>query len=196
MRLTRDQSQKLLHQRNIWITEACDKCGQLLGAVRWTRRGEPGESCSIACRDGIQAGVSKSNSKGCLECGTRLDGKRDDAKFCSRTHMMRYRRHVLSKSLGERQIIGNTPIGKQRLTDPQNGGSTNAITRRIQCLQTASNEKCGFAETRRFSELHLNLLPGQYTQDVALAHRPRAAGQGWLEARFSISSRGIDGGIS
>ena len=35
--------------------------------------------------------------KRCLECGTPLNGKRADAAFCSRTHMMRYRRRELSK---------------------------------------------------------------------------------------------------
>src|SRR5580692_10923044 len=55
MKLTREQSQKLLQERGIWITNACDKCGQLLGAVRWTRKGEPGEWCSAECRDGVKA---------------------------------------------------------------------------------------------------------------------------------------------
>lgn len=52
MKLALDQSRRLLRERGVWITEACDKCGRLLGAVRWTRRGEAGESCSRECRDG------------------------------------------------------------------------------------------------------------------------------------------------
>jgi hypothetical protein len=55
MRLMREQSEKLLREHGVWITEACAKCGRLLGAVRWTRRGEPGEWCSAACRDGVKA---------------------------------------------------------------------------------------------------------------------------------------------
>lgn len=54
MKLTKEQSQKLLHERGIWVTEACDKCGRLLGAVRYTRRGESGEWCSELCRDGVR----------------------------------------------------------------------------------------------------------------------------------------------
>ena len=52
MKLARGQSQELLRERGIWITEACDQCGKLLGSVRWTRRGELGEWCSRECRYG------------------------------------------------------------------------------------------------------------------------------------------------
>jgi hypothetical protein len=55
MKLTREQSRKLLQERGIWVTEACDKCGQLLGAIRWTRKDEDGEWCSAECRDGVEA---------------------------------------------------------------------------------------------------------------------------------------------
>ena len=41
-------------ERGIYVTEACDTCGQLLDPVRYTRRGEPGEWCSRACRDGVK----------------------------------------------------------------------------------------------------------------------------------------------
>jgi hypothetical protein len=138
MKLTKEQSQKLLRERGIWITNACDKCGQLLGAVRWTRRGELGEWCSAECRDGIGTGAPKSNSKGCLECGASLDGKRVDADFCSRTHMMRYRRREVSRTRQKREISGNTPIGKQGLTDAQNSSWTDTLIRPTQALEAAS----------------------------------------------------------
>jgi hypothetical protein len=77
MRLTREQTEKLLRERGIWITEACDKCGKLLGAVRWTRRNEPGEWCSAECRDGVPA-KKPATERRCLECGVRLNGKRSD----------------------------------------------------------------------------------------------------------------------
>jgi hypothetical protein len=55
MRLTKAQSELLLEQHGIWITVTCDRCGNLLGAVRWTRRGEAREWCSELCRDGSAA---------------------------------------------------------------------------------------------------------------------------------------------
>ena len=45
----------MLASHGCYITEACDKCGTLLGAVRYKRQGEPGEWCSALCRDGIEA---------------------------------------------------------------------------------------------------------------------------------------------
>jgi hypothetical protein len=55
MKLADEQSRKILAQYGCWITEACDRCRKLLGAVRYTRRGEPGEWCSELCRDGVKA---------------------------------------------------------------------------------------------------------------------------------------------
>lgn len=84
MKLTREQSKKLLQDRGIWLTEACDKCGKLLGSVRWTRRGEPGEWCSAECRDGISvakrapisnAAVLAPSSVRPLPVGSRRSGR-------------------------------------------------------------------------------------------------------------------------
>jgi hypothetical protein len=63
MKLSQDRSQKLLQQHGIWMTEACDKCGRLLGSVRWTHRGEPGEWCSAQCCDGISSARSAATVK-------------------------------------------------------------------------------------------------------------------------------------
>src|SRR5262249_15180467 len=37
-------------KHGVFAREACGKCGRLLGAVRFTRRGEAGEWCSRECR--------------------------------------------------------------------------------------------------------------------------------------------------
>jgi len=42
--------QRLLAERGIHVAEACDKCGKLLGAARYTRKGDSGTYCSPACR--------------------------------------------------------------------------------------------------------------------------------------------------
>ena len=47
--------EQLKARRGIYLTEACDACGALLGAVRYTRRGESGAWCSAKCRDGAEA---------------------------------------------------------------------------------------------------------------------------------------------
>jgi hypothetical protein len=80
MKLTREQSQKLVQERGIWVTNACDRCGRLLGAVRWTRRGEPGEWCSALCRDGVKPEERKADSKTCRECGTTVHAILDKAQ--------------------------------------------------------------------------------------------------------------------
>ena len=106
MKLTRNQSEKLLHERGIWITEACDKCGQLLGSVRWTRKEERGEWCSAECRDGIRVAL-KANTRCCRECGVVLEGKRADSEFCAPAHRMRFNRK--SRTRQEREISANIP---------------------------------------------------------------------------------------
>jgi hypothetical protein len=55
VRLTEAQSRALLAKHGVRVTEACDQCGQILGPVRFTRYGEPGEWCSRECRDGLEA---------------------------------------------------------------------------------------------------------------------------------------------
>jgi hypothetical protein len=54
VKLTVEQSRAGLDSHGVYLTEACDHCGKLLGAVPWTRRGEPGEWCSQECRDGVE----------------------------------------------------------------------------------------------------------------------------------------------
>jgi len=55
MRLTREQSYTLLEKRGCYASEACDKCGQILGPVRFARRNDRGAWCSRECRDGAAA---------------------------------------------------------------------------------------------------------------------------------------------
>ena len=59
MRLNERQILALQRNHGVWVAEACDRCGRLLGSIRYTRRGEPGEWCSETCRDGSAAVQSR-----------------------------------------------------------------------------------------------------------------------------------------
>jgi len=50
MLLTVAQAYELLSTRGAFAREACDRCGRVLGPVRFTRRGEIGVWCSSECR--------------------------------------------------------------------------------------------------------------------------------------------------
>ena len=69
---------RLLEERGVYVTEACDTCGQLPGPVRYTRKDDPGVWCSRACRDGQNAATPGK----CRGCGASLEGKRKGSKWC------------------------------------------------------------------------------------------------------------------
>lgn len=52
MKLSSEQQKLLREERGIIANESCDACGKVLGSVRFTRMGDPGEWCSRECRDG------------------------------------------------------------------------------------------------------------------------------------------------
>ena len=53
MKLTTQQGYELLAKHGSYVKECCDKCGQILGAVRFTRRGDSGVWCSRQCRGDV-----------------------------------------------------------------------------------------------------------------------------------------------
>ena len=112
MRLSEAQSRELLRVRGAYLTEMCDKCGAVLGPIRWTIRGEPGVWCTRACRDGFDHKLGV-----CRGCGTSLIGKRRGAMFCGRTCRMR----KVRREVQDRANIVNTAI--------QDKGLTGAISR-------------------------------------------------------------------
>jgi hypothetical protein len=79
MLLTVQQGYELLAKHGVFAREICDKCGVLLGAVRFTRRGGANVWCNRKCRDGAEA-----NAPGtCEHCrATLLPGKRKNSRFC------------------------------------------------------------------------------------------------------------------
>jgi hypothetical protein len=79
MKLTQAHTLDLLAKYGVHVMEACDKCGQILGWIRYTRKNESGEWCSRECRDGTEAHQPRT----CRHCRARLpEGKRKGAAFC------------------------------------------------------------------------------------------------------------------
>jgi hypothetical protein len=105
MRLSEAQSRALLERYGAFVTEVCDKCGKILGPIRFTRCGQSGEWFSKRCRDGFERKPGT-----CLGCGVPLNGKRKGAVFCSDVCRKRWRVEI-------QQIIAETPIEKSALTD-------------------------------------------------------------------------------
>jgi hypothetical protein len=73
MKLSAEQQAEIRERYGVCVNEACDKCGQVLGWVRFTFKDESGEWCSRECRDGAEAHAPGT----CKGCGARLpEGKR------------------------------------------------------------------------------------------------------------------------
>lgn len=79
MRLRREQQERLTHELGIRANEACDKCGKILGAVRYTRRNAPGEWCSRECRDG-EAAVQAHEARIARKAGRPLKYRSETAR--------------------------------------------------------------------------------------------------------------------
>jgi RNase P subunit RPR2 len=79
MLLTIKQSYRLLDLHGCFVREVCDRCGAILGPVRYTRERERGEWCSRECRDGAEAHAPGT----CKHCHATLPpGKRKGSLFC------------------------------------------------------------------------------------------------------------------
>ena len=152
MKLSKKQTQKLLRERGIWVTNACDKCGQLLGAVRWTRRGEPGEWCSAECRDGIKmerptsagAELATSASK---QSQRRIGSRRSGRPKIHATNAEKQRSYRCR--LRNRLALRNTPserIENAQLPSAENGSHGGHVVRRTAAVLKAPTEKSQLGE--------------------------------------------------
>jgi hypothetical protein len=81
MLLSREASNSMLERFGVYAKEACDRCGQILGPVRFTRAGESGAWCSRQCRDGADVVAPGT----CRNCGGSLSGFRRGTTHCSAT---------------------------------------------------------------------------------------------------------------
>ena len=97
MHLTEAQSRALLAKHGVYVTQACDKCGKILGHVRFTRYGEKGEWCSRLCRDGAQAAEQYETSrKGGRPVKYSSDRERKAAIRLKKANWQRNERECLS----------------------------------------------------------------------------------------------------
>jgi hypothetical protein len=79
MHLSTEQSYALFEKHGCYVTEVCDKCGKILGPVRFTRKDDTGVWCSRECRDGAEAHAPGT----CKGCGGKLPaGKRRGSLYC------------------------------------------------------------------------------------------------------------------
>jgi hypothetical protein len=103
MRLTVEQSRKALAEHGMYVTECCDACRKLLGCVRYTIRGEPGEWCSEACRDGIEQAQARAQRRIGRPRKYRSAAQRDRAEReqgANRQRVFRDRLRVTGNPLG------------------------------------------------------------------------------------------------
>ncbi|MGC2828320.1 MAG: hypothetical protein WB994_01640 [Candidatus Acidiferrum sp.] len=63
MMLTAQQSYKLLEEHGVFAREICDKCGVVLGAVRFTRGDDAGVWCSRECRGDEERRATRKNGR-------------------------------------------------------------------------------------------------------------------------------------
>ena len=73
MLLAIQKSYELLENYGFFAREICDKCGIVLGAVRFTRRDESGAWCSRDCRgDGDWRTMRKGGRPRKLKCSPKF----------------------------------------------------------------------------------------------------------------------------
>jgi hypothetical protein len=63
VQLAETRSRELLRAHGVYASEACDRCGKILGHVRFTIANEPGAWCSHLCRDGVAATATRKGGR-------------------------------------------------------------------------------------------------------------------------------------
>jgi hypothetical protein len=98
VQLTNKQSYELLANHGVFVREICDRCGQILGPGRYTRKDQRSRWCSRQCRDGVDTREPGT----CRNCRAKLlPGKRRGAIFCDdacRKAPSRFRTAELSRT--------------------------------------------------------------------------------------------------
>ena len=101
MRLLPSQSYTLLERFGCYVKDVCDKCGQILGPVRYTRRGEAGEWCSSECRGDAERPVIRRGGR--------------PRKYKTNAERQRVYRHSLSVTKPPRSFAETKDLQAQKL---------------------------------------------------------------------------------
>ena len=139
MLLTVQQAYELLAKHGAFAREICDKCGVVLGAVRFTRRGDACAWCSRECRDGAEAHAPGT----CKHChATLAPGKRRGSRFCDDACKQAAHRAKPSRQSPETAglSVTNTSI-HAGFSLKDSGAGVSALTRPSLPLETPPGEK-------------------------------------------------------
>src|SRR5215475_14142075 len=99
MKITASQSRELLERFGCYVTEACDKCGRVLGPVRYTRKDEAGEWCSRECRgDGQREAIRRG--------GRPRKYRSVEQAHAGKLNLQRIRRNGLNEAKTPLQLVG------------------------------------------------------------------------------------------
>ena len=116
MRLTESQSRELLGKYRAYVTEVCDKCGKILGNVRFTRYVEPGEWCSRLCRDGaVAAARNDATPRGGRPPKYQTEPERRAAERQQHTIRQQHYRRRLSVTENPLQVTHSTWVQKLKI---------------------------------------------------------------------------------
>ncbi len=124
MLLAIQQGYELLANYGCFVREICDKCGAVLGAVRFTRKEESGVWCSHKCRgDGERHAVRKAGRPREYESGAQRQRAYRERLGCYETPS---------------KIVRN-----KGLVDTKNGSLALPLTRPTSAQETACGESGG-----------------------------------------------------
>jgi len=136
--------------------------GSAARLLLYLKTAAPGIYAQLAPREANDA-------KRYLQCGTPLNGKRSDSRFCGHAHQVRFLRKT--STIEKLENSRHTPIGKQRLTEAQNGGSMNTSIRSTQALETALGMELLAAEPARSQVVRIRAGSDGNSTDASLRRR-------------------------
>jgi hypothetical protein len=131
MLLTVQQSYALLARHGVCAREICDKCGAVLGAVRFTRKDESGVWCSRECRGDVERAAIRRGGR---------PSKYKDERTRKNAHAQQQRDFRFRSSVTKTY---QQPNDSKRLVGAKMRLSTIPLTQLFPALETAHRENGG-----------------------------------------------------